>query len=227
MMHRPMKHYPSPIFLTLFVFVCAALQSVTRTHAQDKTPSHPLWDKAQLSYLADDREAGHQYLKQLIDQNPGNTETAISCLEQILQREGESNYINPWVKYAAKRLMALEQAGYLAANTNAARAASKAAANIAISQGHLIEAIAELDRLASQNPHDLHYPLLRARAYRKIGSPQTRKLYASLRKQIDPNHPDVRIRERSQGHWQEFNTPKEKLPLPIIANARDGLVKPD
>jgi outer membrane protein assembly factor BamB len=221
------KRYPPVILLIALavLFLCA-----TDTVAQNNQPHHPLWDQAQLSYIADDRESGNQYLKQLIEQTPGDTELAITCLDLILRQEGATNYTNPWVKFAAQRLMALEHAGQLSANTFAAHSASKAAADIAISQGYLIEAIAELDRLASENADDLHYPLLRARAYRKLGFPQTRQLYASLKKRIDANHPDVRIRELSYHNWQEFNTPEKQLPLPIVSPPKGSpisLMEPD
>lgn len=190
---------------------CAAIVAAS---AQEEDP---LWSRADGAYSTGNIDDGHAFLKQLIDSRPGDADLAVRCLKRILGASGRLDSGDPWVRFAVKRLAALERIGALPANSAAAYRAHEIGAELSQQDGRPLEVVEELDRLAAENPHALQWELLRARTHRHLDTTRARPLYEALKRVADPGHPDTEVREIWQGFETELATDLDSLPQPILA----------
>ncbi len=179
------------------------------------TPSDPLWEAALTAYGEGRTEEGHISLRTLLERSPGDMDLAVACLDRIRTVAGRINFDDPWVRYASERLMALERLGAISANSRTARENFAASVEIGMSDGHRLEVIEELDRVAEKNPHDIHWKITRAEGYRRVDSVKTLPIYEALRAEKDLDHPDVMKRD----HWhridKELGVDNDQLPKPL------------
>ena len=74
-----------------------------------------------------------------------------------------------------------------------------------------MESIEIIDRLADENPQDVHWRIEQARLYERIGLLETRDLYDNLESQIDLDHPDEAARERWTRFAAELKANRDRL----------------
>ena len=117
-----------------------------------KFTDDPLWKSAMKAYEHEDREAGHQFLKALIQKNPGDVDLTLACLNKIGWSVERWEASNPWTVYVTERIWALERMGAISANTRGFRDAVRAGIDKRLRDGRLFEIAEELDRLVKANP---------------------------------------------------------------------------
>ena len=220
----------------VYFFLAAIILSVPAL-AVDQTEgaNEAIWKQAEQAYRLGQKESGHSYLKQLVDQNPGNEDLAVKCLERMIYEADRDSDVpdtetfdhkapisksqlsgNPWAQYAAQRLCSLARFSPIAASSKTLHKAFEVHVEHLVWRGRRLEAIELVDQFAKKYPRDPYWLIRQATVHRRVDSSTTRSLYASLRAKIDLNHPDPTARE----HWTEFAdtlaSEPEELPLEIL-----------
>ena len=190
----------------------------------------PLWKSAKTAYSKGNTETGHQSLKSLIEKNPGDVDLAIACLNRMWESIEVRDPSERWTSYVQQRRAALERMGAISANGVYCREAIVMQTENRLREGRRFEAAEEMDRVARENPHSTYWRIMRARTFRRLDMPQTRKLYDKLLREFDRNHPDYATREIWLSYEQELNTDPRQLPKDIIAIPKGSplhLMEPD
>ena len=132
-----------------FLFVSLFLSAALLAGAADVEDVR--WREAEQAYQVGDDANGHKLMKAILDDNPGDPEVATKCLETILVKAGRRGGDNAWVRFAVRRLVALERLGGVSANTKLARDVFDSDLEYRRREGRFLELVEERDRMAEEN----------------------------------------------------------------------------
>jgi len=184
------------------------------------------------STIADDlarlglRGRGNYVLKTLVDEFPGRPDIAAAACRRILDttpwdEPWETEEGAAWVDYAARRLLALHQLGYLAASDPGVVRARQAMVVASRAEGRLMEAA---ERLVGAAPaRDPWWRMARAKLFHAAGrSEEALRRFRDIYRQTD--HSDAKSWVRRLSEWVAGSPPtyRSRLGLEIRWEALRG-----
>jgi outer membrane protein assembly factor BamB len=230
-MRRPARDIQSVLFFVPgFALVVTGLSSMVLADGEVRSVDQ-IWRMAEKAYTSEHFERGHDHLKTLMDENPGDSDLAIKCLKRILREVGRHNPVfspanhrlsvrlkseDRWAVYAARRLCALERIRAISANTDTVREAVAIMVRTHERQKRLLDAVEMIDRFVKENPHDPFWRISLARFYRRRDSSKSRPLYDRLLAEMDLDHPDPIARQRWNDFFEEREADRRELPMAIL-----------